>query len=138
MAFTLCKTLDLPYHCPYLPSLSLLPLAPAGFSQNLTALTLNSTAITLSWDEVLVNETNGIITQYNVTAVPDESFADVVEILVNNSTFSVVFDGLEEFVVYWFTISARTEVGFGPTSPEVSNRTNEAGNEYLFCIFMSM
>ena len=66
-----------------------------------------------------------------MTAVPDESFADVVEILVNNSTFSVVFNGLEEFVVYRFTISARTEVGFGPTSPEVSARTDEAGNEYL-------
>ena len=71
-----------------------------------------------------------------MTAVPDESFADVVEMLVNNSIFSVVFDGLEEFVVYRFTISARTEVGFGPTSPEVSARTDEAGNEYLFCIFM--
>ena len=81
---------------------------------------------------------NGIITQYNVTAVPDESFADVVEMLVNNSTFSVVFDGLEEFVVYRFTISARSVVGFGPTSPEISARTDEAGNEYLFCIFISM
>ena len=62
-----------------------------------------------------------------MTAVPDESFADAVKILVNNSTFSVVFDGLEEFVVYRFTISATTEVGFGPTSPEVSARTDEAG-----------
>ena len=62
-----------------------------------------------------------------MTAVPDESFADAVKMLVNSSTFSVVFDGLEEFVVYRFTISARTEVGFGPTSPEVSNRTDEAG-----------
>ena len=73
-----------------------------------------------------------------MTAVPDEPFADVVEMLVNNSTFSVEFDDLKEFVVYWFTISARTVVGFGPTSPEVSARTDEAGNEYLFCIFMSM
>ena len=73
-----------------------------------------------------------------MTAVPDESFADVVEILVNNSTFSVVFNGLEEFVVYRFTISARTVVGFGPTSPEVLGRTDEAGNEYLFSILMSM
>ena len=79
---------------------------------------------------VLVNETNGIITQYNVTAVSDESFANVAEMLVNNSIFSVVFDGLEEFVVYRFTISARTVVGFGPTSPEVSARTNEAGKHY--------
>ena len=112
-------------------SLSLFFLAPAGFPQNLTALTLNSTAISVSWNEVLVNETNGIITQYNVTAVPDESFANVVEILVNNSTFSVVFDGLEEFVVYRFTISARTVVGFGPTSPEISARTSEAGKHRL-------
>ena len=127
MAFMVCKILNLPYHFTYLPFLSLLPLAPAGFPQNLAALTLNSTAITVLWDNVLVNETNGIITQYNVTAVPDESFADVVEMLVSNSTFSVVFNGLEEFVVYRFTISARTEVGFGPTSPEVSARTSEAG-----------
>ena len=67
-----------------------------------------------------------------MTAVPDESFADIVEILANNSTFSVVFNGLEEFVVYRFTISARTVVGFGPTSPEVSARTSEAG-EHAQC-----
>ena len=115
----------------YSLSLSLFFLAPAGFPQNLTALTLTSTAISISWNKVLVDETNGIITQYNVTAVPDESFADVAEILVNNSTFSVVFNGLEEFIVYWFTISARTVVGFGPTSPEVSARTSEAGKHGL-------
>ena len=115
-------------------------VAPAGFPQNLAAQTLNSTAITVSWDEVLVNETNGIITQYNVTAIPDESFANVVEMLVNNLTFSVVFDGLEEFVVYRFTISARTVVGFGPTSPEVSARTNEAGKHYctLYAVHVSL
>ena len=111
-------------------------VAPAGFPQNLTVETLNSTAITVSWDDVLVDEANGIITQYNVTAVPDESFADVVEMLVNNSTFSVVFNGLEEFVVYQFTISARTVVGFGPTSPEVSARTSEAGNEYIYLLHL--
>ena len=115
----------------FILTLSLFYLAPAGFPQNLTVLTLNSTAITVSWDDVLVDEANGIITQYNVTAVPDKSFADVVEIPVNTSTFSVVFNGLEEFVVYRFTISARTEVGFGPTSPEVSARTSEAGKHYI-------
>ena len=71
-----------------------------------------------------------------MTAVPDEPFADIVEMLVNNSTFSVVFNGLEEFVVYQFTISARTEVGFGPTSPEVLARTDEAGNEYIYLLHL--
>ena len=69
-----------------------------------------------------------------MTAVPDESFANVAEMLVNNSTFTVVFNGLEEFVVYRFTISAKTEAGFGPTYtlPEVSARTNEAGKHYAY------
>ena len=104
---------------------------PAGFPQNLTAITINSTAITVSWDKVLVNETNGIITQYNIIGVPDASFSvPTVEETVDNSTFSIQFNNLEEFVIYSFTISARTLIGFGPESPEESTRTDEAGKQY--------
>lgn len=103
---------------------------PSGYPQNLTAITIKSTAIEISWDEVLVNKSNGIITQYNITGVPDEFFADTVNMVVNSSITSIVFNGLEEFVVYRFTISASTEIGFGPSSPEVLARTDEDGKCY--------
>ena len=101
---------------------------PDGFPQNLNATTISSTAIEVSWDEVFVNETNGVVTEYNVTGVPDESFADVVNMVVDSSVMNVVFNELEEFVVYIFTVSASTEIGYGPSSPEAFTRTSEAGN----------
>ena len=103
-------------------------IEPSDFPQNLTAITINSKAITVSWDKVLVNETNGIITQYNIIGVPDASFATTVNETVDNSTFSIQFNNLEEFVIYRFTISAKTQIGFGLRSPEKSTRTDEAGN----------
>ena len=60
--------------------------------------------------------------------MPDASFATTVNETVDNSTFSIQFNDLEEFVIYRFTISARTQIGFGPRSPEESARTDEAGN----------
>ena len=106
-------------------------IEPSGFPQNLIAITINSTAITVSWDKVLVNKTNGIITQYNIIGVPDALFyVPTVEKTVDNSTFSIQFNHLEEFVIYRFTISARTQISFGPRSPEESTRTDEAGNQY--------
>ena len=77
---------------------------------------------------MLVNETNGVVTKYNVTGVPDESFASIVNMVVNSSVMIVEFNRLEEFVVYRFTVSASTEIGYGPSSPEAFTRTSEAGN----------
>ncbi len=114
----------------------ILYIVPSGFPQNLIAITINSTAITVSWEEVLVNETNGIITQYNVIGVPDESFADTVNETVDSSTVSIVFGNLEEFVVYRFTVRARTAIGFGPTSPVVSAQTAEAGTTIIISTFI--
>ncbi len=104
---------------------------PVGFPQNLNATTINSTAIIVSWDELLVNETNGMVTEYNVTGVPDESFASVVNMVVDSSVMSVEFNQLEEFVVYRFTVSASTVIGYGLSSPEASTKTSEAGENAL-------
>ena len=113
-------------------------IEPSGFPQNLTATTINSTAITVSWEEVLVIETNGIITHYNIIGMPDATFSvPTVEEIVDNSTFSIQFNHLEEFVIYRFTISARTVIGFGPRSPEESAQTDEAGNS-IVCTIQAM
>ena len=73
-----------------------------------------------------------MIRQYNVTGIPDDSFANVVNMVVDSSVMSLDFNGLEEFVVYRFTVSASTLEGFGPTSPEASNRTDEAGKRIFW------
>ena len=79
----------------------------------------------------MANEANGIIIQYNIYVSAEEDFAfsmanDTVSIDDAN-VLEFLFTNLEEFVNYTFEISAFTAIGEGPTSPGVTNMTNEAG-----------
>ena len=84
----------------------------------------SSTSILVLWDEVPVEQQNGIITGYtityqsqtendngNVPAGPDDR--------VKNIT------GLREFVDYNITMSTSTAKGAGPSSPVIVVRTDE-------------
>ena len=85
----------------------------------------------VTWKPVLVNETNGIITRYFIYVSAEEDFT----FSMGNNNVSIddpnvsefLFTDLEEFVNYAFKILAFTSIGEGPTSPGVTNMTNEAG-----------
>ena len=93
----------------------------------MTGHTIDSTSISVSWEEVKADKQNGIITGYtiiyrsqtenhngNVTAGPNDRQKDIT--------------GLKEYVLYNITVLAFTAVGNGPSStPVLVVRTNEDG-----------
>ena len=93
----------------------------------MTGHTIDSTSISVSWEEVETDKQNGIITGYtiiyrsqteshngNVTAGPNDRQKDIT--------------GLKEYVLYNITVLAFTAVGNGPSStPVVVVRTDEDG-----------
>ena len=109
-------------------SLSLSLSVPSGYPQNLTATTLNATSILVTWSSVLPNETNGIIVNYTIFIDTDVSFVTAFTVDIKEATtLQYQFNGLQEFVNYSFSILASTAKGEGPTSPTVTNGTDEAG-----------
>ena len=111
--------------------------APSGYPQNLAAITVNSTAIEVSWLPVLPEEQNGIITMYVINVFANTTFAFSMSndsITLNDAVLIHLFTDLEEFVEYTFEISAFTVVGEGPISPNVSNTTDQAGMLYMYTL----
>ena len=103
-------------------------LAPSSFPQDVTAATVSSTEILVSWDEVPAIEQNGIILLYEVQYEPLVTFdGELMTMSMNTSNTSIVLGGLQEYVEYNITVRAYTSVGPGPFSPTVNNRTFEDG-----------
>ena len=78
---------------------------------------INSTAITVTWDEPDV--TNGIITMYEIiyssgnrTFLDDDATVVEVNSTINN-TYKLIIDGLDPFTVYTVALRAFTRIGAG-------------------------
>ena len=111
------------------------PLAPSSFPQDVTAATVSSTEILVSWDEVPAIDQNGIIILYEVQYEPLMTFGgQLMTMTMNTSNTSIVLGGLQEYVEYNISVRAYTSVGSGPFSPAVDNRTFEDGKSiHLHC-----
>ena len=80
---------------------------------------INSTAITVMWEEPLV--TNGVITLYEVfyslgnRSIIDVDDAIMVEVnaILNTSRYEVDIFGLDHFTTYTVAVRASTRIGFG-------------------------
>ena len=86
-----------------------------------------------SWDPVSPIDQNGIITEYEVTYQPLETFNGSIgsgSINVTAPNTSVILSGLQEYVNYNIRVRAFTSVGPSPLSPAVQERTNEDGINY--------
>ena len=80
----------------------------------------------MSWSEVPAIDRNGIITQYEVVYEPLETLElTTMKMLTNASTFELLLDNLEEYVVYNITVRAGTQVGLGVASTPTLIQTNE-------------
>ena len=86
------------------------------------ATALNSTAIYLSWDPVLVHEQNGII-QYYIVTVYEVSTDTSTEVDVVTTNISIT--DLHPYYEYQFSVAAYT-VGPGPDT-HISAITNQDG-----------
>ena len=106
------------------------PPAPSDFPVNVTALVNSSTSIMVTWGPVPLRDQNGIITDYEVMYEPLETFGGSISTLtvnVSGSNISVILVGLEAFVVYNISVRAYTNVGPGPYSNEIPERTTTDG-----------
>ena len=106
---------------------------PSDYPQNLNAVTVSSTEIAVSWNEVPAIGRNGIIIQYEVQYEPLLILTG--DLTMNTSNTSALLRDLQEYTEYNITIRAYTSVGPGPLSPSVTNRTFEDGK--LFRLLFS-
>ena len=108
-------------------------IVPASPPDNVTAVNISSTAIKVSWEEVLTFDQNGVITQYDVeynqTTFSEVSMYNTTT--VNSPTLMVDLIGLEEDVEYSIRVRACTSVGAGPYSAVVFETTQKDCMHFL-------
>lgn len=101
---------------------------PSSSPENVETEVLSSMAISVTWDEILPINQNGIITEYEVLYEPLETFSGLLSPLaVNTTEFIIDFMDLMPFVKYNISVRAYTSVGPGPYSEPITNRTLEEG-----------
>ena len=102
-------------------------VVPASPPQTVTATTLSSIEIQVSWTEVSEIHQNGIINFFEVMYEPLMTFDVLTALTVNTTNLSITLMNLEEYVEYNISVRAYTSVGSGPYSVGIVWRTFEAG-----------
>ena len=88
---------------------------PDGAPQNVKGQNTSSTSISVSWEAVVADLQNGIITGYNITYQSQtENDNGVVE--AGRNDLQANLTGLKEFVKYNISVVAFTAKGDGPPS----------------------
>ncbi len=112
---------------------------PTSFPQNLTVTVLSPTEFQVKWENVPDIDQNGIIIDYEVLYISTFDFINGSIFLTNGETSSVNITRLEEFVYYNVSIRAYTDIGPGPFSNVVTNRTREAGwHQFLINVLINL
>ena len=96
-----------------------LETAPTGTPTDLTTNVLSANIISVTWDDPLPIEQNGVIIAYTLTykgVERDTTSRDVI--LYSNGTFytNYILSELDEHTNYSISVSASTSVGMGPSS----------------------
>ena len=84
----------------------------------------SSTSILVTWNEVLADDRNGIITSYNIT-YKSQTENDNGNVQVNGSVLQTELTNLKEYVKYNITVLATTVKGDGPASDPIVVGTNQ-------------
>ena len=93
---------------------------------NVMATATSPRSISVTWDNVLEIDQNGIITMYEVLYQPLETFDGVIMTqTINVTVMSANLTDLEEFVNYTISVRAYTTVGAGNYNEEVTVMTPE-------------
>lgn len=99
--------------------------------ENVTAIAVSSTSITVIWNAVSfsANITNTTeVTVYEVRYDPLETFGGLISTQTNVSESElVVLSNLEEYVQYEISVRAYTETGWGPYSDAINITTLQNG-----------
>ena len=97
---------------------------PDGAQQNVQGQNSSSTSILVTWNEVLADDRNGIITSYNIT-YKSQTENDNGNVQVNGSVRQTELTNLKEYVKYNITVLASTVKGDGPASDPIVVRTHQ-------------
>ena len=100
-------------------------IVPSGPPTNVTATSLSSTSIKLTWMPPPLHNQNGIIREYIIHYYVSETRESVVKQSPDNYTSTIITD-LQPYYTYSFKVAAVT-VGAGPLSTEFTIRTLESG-----------
>ena len=84
----------------------------------------SSTSILVTWNEVLPDDRNGIITSYNIT-FKSQTENDNGNVQVNRAVRQTELTNLKEYVNYNITVLASTVKGDGPASDPIVVRTDQ-------------
>ena len=113
--------------------------APTGPPVDVTAYNTSSTSIKVSWNEVPVDQQNGVILGYHIFYKALPSGEELNE-TVSNTTLTVNLTGLQEFVQYNISVAALTSHGTGPQSAalfvftaEDSKYSRTFYKNFIFC-----
>ena len=97
---------------------------------------VSSTSISVSWDQVAVEQENGIITGYTIT-YHSQTENDNGTVQAGSSQRRKEITGLKEYVNYNITVFASTVKGDGPpNSPVVVVRTDQDSKEFILKLFL--
>ena len=98
--------------------------APSGFPQNLSLSHLTSSGVDISWNQLILEERNGIITGY-VLLLTNQKIGS--EVYLNSTTNFISISMLSPFTAYTVIIAAATEIGAGSYSSQLDFSTDEDG-----------
>lgn len=89
-------------------------LAPSGAPQSVTSTVLNGTTVSIDWDPVDCNRTNGFIRGYILSF----GIVDGVSSLkhIDSTQLNITLAGLRILTAYNFSVTAFTVKGIGPYS----------------------
>lgn len=99
--------------------------APSESPQNVMSVSLSSTRIFVTWEEVPPMDRNGIITLYEVLVIPLETFGQLTLGMENTTDLFLTLTDLHPFVDYNISVRAFTSIGSGPYSDFLVERTME-------------
>ena len=81
----------------------------------------------VTWEEVRRLDQNSIITDYEILLEALDFSAEIPTDTITTTNLSIVIMDLEEFINYNISVRAITNVGPGPYSDPVTERTQEDG-----------
>ena len=103
-------------------------VVPEGPPENVTAVVISSTAITVQWSEVASHARNGDITHYEVPFFPLMEFdGGIYNGSVPTIDMSIVLADLQEYVTYNISVRAFNGAGAGPYSDSIIVTTFQDG-----------
>ena len=95
---------------------------------------MSSTALNVTWKKLRKDDSNGVITNYEVCYQAGSTKPDCSTSRYVNDINNAVLTELKPARVYTVAIRAYTKIGSGPIGIQQSNKTDEASECFFLCV----